>query len=79
MTVCSRCHRPLRNPPVNGMGPTCAKRAPAIPEHGCDLFGYDIDKGCEAARERIGRHIAAFTAEAHIAVRRAFQQARVRA
>lgn len=79
MTTCIRCHRPLKRPTESGMGSTCAKKVKAIPEHDCDLFGYELDKAVESAHERVKRHIAATTAEAHIALRRQFREARVRA
>lgn len=42
MTICLRCHRPLKNPAINGMGPVCAKAAKPVPEVERDLFGYDV-------------------------------------
>lgn len=51
MTHCTACGRTLKNPPVNGMGPVCASRAPreVVP----DLFGYDIQEAVRGALERL--------------------------
>ncbi len=74
MTVCIRCHRPLKAPTPTGMGRVCAGRANSAPppEHERDLFGYDTEKAAHAARCRIEVLILGLVAEAHIAV---FKQA----
>lgn len=78
MTVCARCHRPLKRPAVNGLGPVCAKRAQLPAKVERDLFGYDIEAAAAAACERLGLHVEALAAEAQVAMRRAFRAARVR-
>lgn len=78
MTHCIRCHRPLKRPTETGMGPVCARRAPApLPAEERGLFGYDIAKASEAARQRVAVHIEMAALDAHMALRRAFRQARV--
>lgn len=78
MTICSRCHRPLKRPTATGMGPVCSKTAARPPEHERDLFGYDVDKAAEAALFRVHLRIAVMTQEARKAVRDRFEQARIR-
>ena len=39
MTHCIKCGRALKRPPVNGMGPKCAKAAKPTPA-AVDLFGF---------------------------------------
>lgn len=80
MTVCSRCHRPLKRQTETGMGPVCARAAKAqpVPAHERDLFGYDIDQAVHAARYRLQVHIDSMVAEAKMAVRHEFNAARVR-
>lgn len=79
MTYCRKCHRPLRLPSPDGYGPVCRKTVPAVPTVERDLFGYDIAKAAESARERVRACIESMTVEAHAAVRAAFRAARVRA
>jgi hypothetical protein len=79
MTHCIKCHRPMKHASPSGMGPVCAKRSEPPPVHERDLFGFDVAKAAEAAQYRIGVHIRSIVIEAHIAVRRAFRDARVRA
>lgn len=52
MTICQRCHRPLKNPAINGMGPVCAKAVKPVPEVERDLFGYDVQAALLAAQAR---------------------------
>jgi hypothetical protein len=78
MTHCIRCHRPLKRPTPSGMGPVCEKASKPAPEYERDLLGYDIDKACEVARERIAIVIESLAVDAQIALRRAFRQARAR-
>lgn len=79
MTVCIRCHRPLKQPTETGMGPTCSKRAQAqaVPAHERDLFGYEIEKAVLAARYRLQVHIDSMAAEAQMEVKKGFHRARV--
>lgn len=79
MTVCTKCHRPLKNASPTGMGPVCSRRAQAqpVPDHERDLFGYDLDKAVHAARYRLQVHIDSMAAEASMAVRKEFHRARV--
>lgn len=53
MTICLRCHRPLKNPSPSGFGPVCAKAVKPVPEVERDLFGYDVQASSLAARERL--------------------------
>lgn len=80
MTVCVRCHRPLNAPTETGMGPVCARKAKnvQVPAHERDLFGYDVDKAVHAALYRLGVHIESMVAEAHMALKHGFHEARVR-
>lgn len=80
MTVCIRCHRPLKAPTATGMGPVCARaaRAQEPVAHERDLFGYDTEKAAQAALERMAIFVEVSAANAHMAVRRQFADARVR-
>lgn len=78
MTVCTRCHRPLKRPTATGMGPVCSKSAARPPVHERDLFGYDTAKAAEAAIHRVRVGIDGMAAEASVALRRAVRAARVR-
>lgn len=71
MTVCTRCHRPLKQPTETGMGAVCARRSKVepVPAHERDLFGYDIDKAVHAARYRLQVIIDSMAAEASMALR----------
>lgn len=79
MTVCIRCHRPLKQPTETGMGATCSKRAQAqaVPAHERDLFGYSIDLAVAAALYRLQVHVDSMAAEAQMEVRKGFHAARV--
>lgn len=80
MTHCIVCGRTLKNPPINGMGPTCAARAgkaaPEVVER--DLFGYDLDRAEAAARNRLQTVIESAAAEARSAIRSGFNVARMK-
>ena len=80
MTVCIRCHRPLKAPTATGMGPVCARaaKAQAPQQHERDLFGYDVEKAARAACERLQVGIEAAAAGARMETRRQFHAARVR-
>lgn len=80
MTICIRCHRPLKNPSPTGYGPVCAKasKAQPVPPHERDLFGYDIDKAERAALYRLHVHIETLTATAHMRTRHDFRASRIR-
>ena len=79
MTVCVKCHRPLKAPTPTGMGSTCARKAKAVAPaaHERDLFGYSIDAAVSAALGRLQVHIESMAAEAHMEVRKGFHRARV--
>ncbi len=79
MNVCLRCHRPLRNPAINGYGPVCAKAAQPTPEVERDLFGFDIEAAAAGAKARLAEFIDARAALALHELRQAFQVARARA
>jgi hypothetical protein len=80
VSLCLRCHRPLRNPSPTGYGPVCARirgaAAPASVER--DLLGYEIEDAVRVARYRVQVLIDGMAAEARIAVRHAFAAARRR-
>ncbi len=75
MTVCIRCHRPLKQPTETGMGAVCARisRTQPVPAHERDLFGYDIDKAVHAAMYRLQVRIDSMAAEASMAVQASFR------
>ncbi len=77
MTVCTRCHRPLKQPTETGMGAVCARlsRIQPVPAHERDLFGYDIDKAVHAARYRMQVHVDSMAAEASKVVKVSFREA----
>lgn len=77
MTVCVKCHRPLKAPTPTGMGPVCSRRAQAqpVPVHERDLFGYEIEKAALAARYRLQVHIDSMAAEASMAMRASYREA----
>lgn len=79
MTICARCHRPLRIASATGFGPVCSKKVSAqpVPAHERDLFGYDLDLAADGALFRVELRIAVMAAEARIAVRDGFRRARV--
>lgn len=73
-----KCHRPLRKPGVNGLGPVCAKRAAPLPSIGRDLLGYDVPAAAAAAVERIRVHIEILSLDARMAIRNEAAAARRR-
>jgi hypothetical protein len=79
MTVCTRCHRQLKQPTETGMGAVCARktRIEPVPAHERDLFGYEIEKAAQAALYRLQVHIDSMAADAHMEVRKGFHRARV--
>lgn len=78
MTICLRCHRPLKHPTESGLGPVCAKNAQPTQEVKPDLFGYDIEAAALAASERVHERISALAETAHFLIRRDFKDARKR-
>lgn len=78
MTICLRCHRPLKNPTESGYGRVCAKLAKPVPDVDIDLFGYDVEAATEAARARLVEFIAFQAWQAHRAVSDGFLDARKR-
>jgi hypothetical protein len=76
---CIRCHRPLKNPAVDGLGPICfAKAGKPIPAHERDLFGYEIAEGVAAATARVRVHVEILAVDALMALRGEFVAARRR-
>lgn len=63
MTICQRCHRPLKYPAINGMGPVCAKAVKPVPEVERDLFGYDVQAASLSAVARQDLFVDAKTAQ----------------
>jgi len=78
MTICLRCHRPLKNPSIGGLGPVCAKAVQPVPEVELDLFGYDIEAATLAARARLAEFIDFRTWHAQHAIAEGFRDARKR-
>lgn len=78
MTICLRCHRPLKNPSIGGLGPVCAKAVQPVPEVGLDLFGFDIEAAVLAAQARLSQFIAGRSALANYEIHRDFYEARQR-
>lgn len=78
MTICLRCHRPLKRPTESGFGPVCAKVVQPVQEVERDLFGYDIEAAALAAQERLAEFIAVRCAVARLEIRYSFLAARVK-
>lgn len=78
MTICLKCHRPLKNPGINGLGPVCSKKVQPVPTVERDLFGYDIEAAALSAQARLADFIDGRTYLAQHAVRSAFRDARSR-
>lgn len=78
MTICLRCHRPLKRPTESGFGPVCAKAFQPVPDVERDLFGYDIEAAALAAQERLAEFIAVRCAVARHEIRYSFLAARVK-
>jgi hypothetical protein len=72
---CLRCGRKLTRPPVDGLGPVCAKNAKAVPSCERDLFGFDIEAAAEAATTRLRILVSVLAAQARIDTREAFKAA----
>lgn len=64
MTICQRCHRPLKNPTESGLGPVCAKAVQPVPEVERDLFGYDVAAAASVAQMKQSLWLEARCAEA---------------
>lgn len=78
MTTCLRCHRPLKNPSIGGLGPVCAKAVQPVPEVERDLFGYDIDAAVLSAQARLAEFIDLRAELAKFQIRRDFDACRRR-
>lgn len=78
MTICLKCHRPLKRPTESGYGPVCAKAAPPLPEVCRDLFGYEIELAVQAAQVRLEFFIAIRAARERHAIGVEFSEARKR-
>lgn len=78
MTICQRCHRPLKNPSPSGFGPVCAKAINPTPEVRRDLFGYDTEAAAQAARKKLADFIGFQAWQASKAVGDGFRDARKR-
>lgn len=78
MSICIKCHRPLKNPAINGMGPVCARAVAPVADVECDLFGYDIEAAALAARARLAEFIAVRCSVARYEIRYSFQTARLK-
>lgn len=78
MTVCLRCHRPLKHSTESGFGRVCEKLAAPVADVECDLFGYDIEAAALAAQERLAEFIAVRCAVARHEIRYSFLAARVK-
>lgn len=72
MTICLRCHRPLKNPTESGYGRVCEKLAGPVQAIECDLFGVDIEAAVLIAQKNLSSFIAAQVALAKYAIRRDF-------
>lgn len=78
MTICQRCHRPLKNPTKSGYGRICEKLAEPVPDVERDLFGYDIEAAALAAQARLAEFIDLRAELAKFQIRRDFDAARRR-
>jgi|GEM_PF-1739139 len=76
LTVCARCHRPLKVPTESGYGRVCEKLAPPVPEVVRDLFGYDVQAAALAAQARLAEFIDMRVELAKFQIRRDFAVAR---
>ena len=68
MTHCAKCHRPLRLPSHDGLGPVC-RRKRAAQGSAVDLFTPRLDAHEAAARIVVSEVIEAAALRARIAVR----------
>lgn len=65
MSICLKCHRPIKDPiRWGGYGPVCAKAVQPVHEVERDLFGYDIEAAALAALARQDLFVAARGAQA---------------
>lgn len=78
MTICLRCHRPLKNPTESGYGRVCEKLAEPVPEVERDLFGCDIEAAALAAQARLVQFIELKATESKWLIKIAFRGARIR-
>lgn len=79
MSICIKCHRPIKDPiRWGGFGPVCAKAVQPVQEVERDLFGFDIESASLAAQERLSQFIAGRAALAKYEIRRDFHEARQR-
>lgn len=79
MSICQRCHRPIKDATRwGGLGPVCAKLATPVPAVERDLFGFDIDAAAAVAKVRLAEFIDARAALAWHELRAGFKAARAR-
>lgn len=78
MSICIKCHRPLKNPAINGMGPVCARAVAPVADVECDLFGFDIEAAVLAAQERLAEYVDNRCELDKFQIRRSFNDARKR-
>ena len=71
MTHCAKCHRPLRLPSHDGLGPVC-RRKRAAQGSAVDLFTPRLDAHEAAARIVVSEVIEAAALRARMAVRRGY-------
>ena len=76
MTICQRCHRPLKSPSPSGYGRVCEKLATPVPPVERDLFGYDETAAALAAQARLAEFIDLRAWQASRAISDAFREAR---
>jgi hypothetical protein len=75
-TRCRACHRPLKQPTESGMGRVCASRAAPAPAVERDLFGFDIERACAAALDRLEQQLDFAAWLAHDETRKAIRRAK---
>lgn len=65
MTICLKCHRPIKDPiRWGGYGPVCAKTFQPVAEVERDLFGYDVAAAASVAQLKQSLWLEARCAEA---------------
>jgi hypothetical protein len=67
--ACTRCHRPLKAATPSGMGRVCASKQPTVTLVERDLFGFDVDRACDALRKQMAAFIDLRVIDEHFAVR----------
>lgn len=77
MIHCAKCHRPLRLPSHDGLGPVC-RRKRAAQGSAVDLFTPRLDAHEAAARIVVSEVIEAAAVRARLALSAAFSAARSR-